>query len=88
MATSDLLAELGKDSFRVDPELERRLCAAVAVQLEDISGDISGLAVKWWAPLSGPRARGGCAPAQTPCSEAAAGAAEGAAAAPPAARAA
>ncbi|KAI8473659.1 MAG: armadillo-type protein [Monoraphidium minutum] len=46
MATSDLLAELGKDSFKVDPELERRLCAAVAVQLEDASGDISGLAVK------------------------------------------
>lgn len=47
MATSDLLAELGKDSFKVDPDLERRLCAAVAVQLEDVSGDISGLAVKW-----------------------------------------
>ncbi|KIY96332.1 hypothetical protein MNEG_11630 [Monoraphidium neglectum] len=46
MATSDLLSELGKDSFRVDPDLERRLCAAVAVQLEDVSGDISGLAVK------------------------------------------
>lgn len=47
MATSDLLNELSKDSFQVDPELEKRLCSVVAVQLEDQSGDISGLAVKW-----------------------------------------
>jgi hypothetical protein len=47
MATSDLLNELSKDTFRVDPELEKKLCSAVAVQLEDQSGDISGLAVKW-----------------------------------------
>jgi hypothetical protein len=32
---------------QVDPELERKLCNVVAVQLEDQSGDISGLAVKW-----------------------------------------
>jgi cullin-associated NEDD8-dissociated protein 1 len=47
MATSDLLNELSKDTFMVDPELERKLCGVVAVQLEDASGDISGLAVKW-----------------------------------------
>ncbi|KAF8067210.1 CAND1 [Scenedesmus sp. PABB004] len=46
MATSDLLNELSKDTFQVDPELEKRLCGVVAVQLEDASGDISGLAVK------------------------------------------
>uniref|UniRef100_A0A383V8K4 TATA-binding protein interacting (TIP20) domain-containing protein n=1 Tax=Tetradesmus obliquus TaxID=3088 RepID=A0A383V8K4_TETOB len=46
MATSDLLNELSKDTFQVDPELERKLCNVVAVQLEDQSGDISGLAVK------------------------------------------
>jgi hypothetical protein len=33
--------------LQVDPELERKLCNVVAVQLEDQSGDISGLAVKW-----------------------------------------
>jgi len=48
MATSDLLNELSKDTFpQVDPELEKKLCNVVAVQLEDQSGDISGLAVKW-----------------------------------------
>lgn len=47
MATSDLLAELGRDSFRVDPDMERKLSVAVLNQLEDPSGDISGLAVKW-----------------------------------------
>jgi hypothetical protein len=47
MATSDLLQELSKDTFQVDPELEKRLCAAVATQLEDQSADISGIAVKW-----------------------------------------
>ncbi len=47
MATSDLLNELGKDTFKVDAELEKKLCAVITVQLEDPSGDISGLAVKW-----------------------------------------
>ena len=47
MATSDLLKELEKDSFRVDPDTERKLCAAMINQLEDTSGDITGLAVKW-----------------------------------------
>lgn len=47
MATSDLLNELSKDTFQVDPELEKKLCSVVAVQMEDQSGDISGLAVKW-----------------------------------------
>ena len=47
MATSDLLNELSKDTFQVDSELERKLCKVVAAQLEDQSGDISGLAVKW-----------------------------------------
>lgn len=47
MATSDLLQELAKDTFQVDAELERKLCSAVATQLEDQSADISGIAVKW-----------------------------------------
>ena len=36
-----------KDTFRTDSELERKLCVAVLAQLDDVSGDISGLAVKW-----------------------------------------
>ena len=47
MATSDLLNEMSKDTFKVDSETERRLSQALLTQLEDASGDISGLAVKW-----------------------------------------
>eukprot|EP00798_Chlamydomonas_sp_ICE-L_P008749 gene8749-33610_t len=46
MATSDLLNELQKDYFRTDADMEKRLCTMILKQLEDISGDISGLAVK------------------------------------------
>eukprot|EP00195_Chlamydomonas_chlamydogama_P007020 CAMPEP_0202892974 /NCGR_PEP_ID=MMETSP1392-20130828/2632_1 /ASSEMBLY_ACC=CAM_ASM_000868 /TAXON_ID=225041 /ORGANISM="Chlamydomonas chlamydogama, Strain SAG 11-48b" /LENGTH=1235 /DNA_ID=CAMNT_0049577131 /DNA_START=157 /DNA_END=3864 /DNA_ORIENTATION=- len=46
MATSDLLNELQKDTFKTDADTERKLCMAVLHQLEDASGDISGLAVK------------------------------------------
>jgi cullin-associated NEDD8-dissociated protein 1 len=47
MATSDLLNELQKPTFKVDADMGRRLGLAVLQQLEDTSGDISGLAVKW-----------------------------------------
>ncbi len=47
MATSDLLTELQKETFRVDAETERKLAAAVLAQLDDLSGDISSLAVRW-----------------------------------------
>lgn len=47
MATSDLLNELQKDTFKTDSELERKLCGVVLTQLEDASGDISNLAVSW-----------------------------------------
>ena len=47
MATSDLQNELAKDSFKVDESVEKRLCTAIMQQLEDLSGDISALAVKW-----------------------------------------
>jgi len=46
MATSDLLNELQKDNFKADAEMEKKLCTAILNQLEDPSGDISGLAVK------------------------------------------
>lgn len=47
MATSDLLHELQKDTFKVDSEQERKLCNVILTQLEDPSGDISNLAVSW-----------------------------------------
>jgi len=52
MATSDLLNELQKDTFRADGDLERRLGDAILAQLEDQSGDISGMAVKWCVPAT------------------------------------
>lgn len=48
MATSDLANELAKDTFRFDsPSSEKQVSDVVLTQLEDTSGDISGLAVKW-----------------------------------------
>ncbi|KAI4963486.1 hypothetical protein ZWY2020_014029 [Hordeum vulgare] len=47
MATSDLLSELNKESFKADQDLESKLTNIVLQQLEDASGDVSGLAVKW-----------------------------------------
>ncbi|KAL6629111.1 hypothetical protein ACP70R_028876 [Stipagrostis hirtigluma subsp. patula] len=51
MATSDLLSELNKESFKSDQDLEPKLTSTVLQQLEDASGDVSGLAVKCLAPL-------------------------------------
>ncbi|TVU32738.1 hypothetical protein EJB05_24494 [Eragrostis curvula] len=51
MATSDLLSELNKEAFKADQDLEPKLTSTVLQQLEDASGDVSGLAVKCLAPL-------------------------------------
>ncbi|KAG0632469.1 hypothetical protein M758_1G330700 [Ceratodon purpureus] len=51
MATSDLLNELQKDNFKLDADTERKVSQIVLQQLDDASGDISGLAVKCLAPL-------------------------------------
>lgn len=48
MASSDLLTELGKETFKLDADGERRLTAAVLKLLEDNSGDVQGIAVKWY----------------------------------------
>ena len=48
MAASDLQGELAKDSFQVEGDSERRLVQVVLQQLEDPSGDIQNLAVKWY----------------------------------------
>ena len=47
MAASDLQGELSKKEFKADGDLQTRLCRVVFQQLEDASGDISALAVKW-----------------------------------------
>lgn len=52
MATSDLLNELNKDSFKLDLDLEMRLSSIILQQLDDVAGDVSGLAVKWLAFFS------------------------------------
>lgn len=49
MATSDLQGELQKDSFKTDDNTEKKLCTVVVTQLEDTSGDISALALKWYS---------------------------------------
>ena len=51
MATSDLLAELSKESFRAAPDVEKKVVAVVLKQLDDQSGDVSTLAVKCLPPL-------------------------------------
>ncbi|KAH0899429.1 hypothetical protein HID58_048997, partial [Brassica napus] len=51
MATSDLLNELNKESFKLDTDLEMRLSSIILKQLDDVAGDVSGLAVKCLAPL-------------------------------------
>lgn len=51
MATSDLANELAKESFKFEEymaNIEKQVTDVVLTQLEDQSGDISGLAVKWW----------------------------------------
>ncbi|XVF26381.1 hypothetical protein REPUB_Repub14bG0010900 [Reevesia pubescens] len=51
MATSDLLNELNKEGFKADSDLEIKLSNIILQQLNDVAGDVSGLAVKCLAPL-------------------------------------
>ncbi|XP_048426960.1 cullin-associated NEDD8-dissociated protein 1 isoform X3 [Pyrus x bretschneideri] len=51
MATSDLLNELNKDNFKADSDLEIKLTSIIIQQLDDVAGDVSGLAVKCLVPL-------------------------------------
>ena len=48
MATSDLLNKLNKDNFKADSDLEIKLTSIIIQQLDDISGDVSGFAMKWY----------------------------------------
>lgn len=51
MATSDLLNELNKETFKADADLEIKLTNIIIQQLDDAAGDVSGLAVKWYSFL-------------------------------------
>lgn len=51
MATSDLLNELNKETFKADTDLEIKLSNIIIQQLDDAAGDVSGLAVKWYVGL-------------------------------------
>lgn len=51
MATSDLLEILKKANWRRDNDQEKRLVDLILQQLDDASGDVSSLAVKWYARL-------------------------------------
>ena len=50
MATSDLLAELSKETFKPDSDGERKICKCVLKLLNDQSSDLQGLAVTWCVP--------------------------------------
>ena len=47
MATSDLLAELQKETIRLDTDTEKRVCQVVLQKMQDTAGEISEIAVKW-----------------------------------------
>lgn len=48
MALSDLLNELKKDTFRMDNDSEKKICNAMVQLFDDPSGDVQGMAVKWY----------------------------------------
>ena len=51
MATSDLLTELQKESFKPGSDGEKKICKAILKLLNDQSSDVQGLAVKCLSPL-------------------------------------
>ena len=50
MAASDLQTMLAQPDFKADAETQKRLVATVLKQLDDTSGDITSIAVKWCGP--------------------------------------
>ena len=51
MATSDLFAELSKETFKPDSEGERRMCACLLKLVNDRASEVQSLAVKCLSPL-------------------------------------
>ena len=47
MATNDLMAELQKDSIKLDDDSERKVVCSVLRLVEDKNGEVQNLAVKW-----------------------------------------
>ena len=47
MATNDLMAELQKDSIKLDDDSERKVVKMLLKLLEDKNGEVQNLAVKW-----------------------------------------
>ena len=48
MATNDLMAELQKETIRLDEECERKVVKMLLKLLEDKNGEVQNLAVKWY----------------------------------------
>ncbi|KXJ17178.1 Cullin-associated NEDD8-dissociated protein 1 [Exaiptasia diaphana] len=53
MATNDLMAELQKDSIKLDDDSERKVVQMLLKLLEDKNGEVQNLAVKCLGPLVG-----------------------------------
>ncbi|XP_021566314.1 cullin-associated NEDD8-dissociated protein 2-like [Carlito syrichta] len=53
MATSDLMAELQKDSIQLDEDSERKVVKMLLKLLEDKNGEVQNLAIKCLGPLVG-----------------------------------
>lgn len=51
MATNDLMAELQKDSIKLDDDSERKVVRMLLKLLEDKNGEVQNLAVKCLGPL-------------------------------------
>ena len=47
MATNDLMAELQKDSIKLDDDSEKKVVQSVLRLVEDKNGEVQNLAVKW-----------------------------------------
>lgn len=47
MATSDLMAELQKDSIQLDEDSERKVVKMLLRLLDDKNGEVQNLAVRW-----------------------------------------
>lgn len=48
MAANDLMAELQKDSIKLDDDSERKVVRMILKLLEDKNGEVQNLAVKWY----------------------------------------
>ena len=51
MATNDLMAELQKDSIKLDDDSERKVVKMLLKLLEDKNGEVQNLTVRWYKHL-------------------------------------